>query len=87
MINSYMSFIILISYIQLLVGTPGNEPEECARDFVKTYYQYYPCGVYWYNVSDELTLETCVKVAMEVCVCVVPVTQSYIQHIVDYINL
>ncbi|XP_065893673.1 tetratricopeptide repeat protein 28-like [Dysidea avara] len=54
-----------LSNVQLLVGTPGNEPEECARDFVKTYYQYYPCGVYWYNVSDELTLETCVKVAME----------------------
>ena len=70
MINSYMSFIILISYIQLLVGTPGNEPEECARDFIKTYYKYYPCGMYWYDVSDELALETCVKVVTEVCVYV-----------------
>jgi len=50
------------------VGTPGNEPEECARDFIKAYYQYYPCGVYWHDVSDELILETLVKVVTEVCV-------------------
>ena len=56
--------------LQLLVGTPGNEPEECARDFIKRYYQYYPCGVYWYDVSNELILETCLKVATEVRVCV-----------------
>jgi len=54
--------------LQLLVGTSGNEPEECARDFIKVYYQYYPCGVYWYDVSDELILETSVKVVTEVCV-------------------
>jgi len=53
--------------LQLLIGTPGNEPEECARDFIKGHYQYYPCGVYWYDVSNELILETCVKVATEVC--------------------
>ena len=53
-------------FSQLLVGTPGNEPEEGARDFIKGYYQYYPCGVYWYDVSSELILETCVKVATEV---------------------
>ena len=50
------------------MGTSGNEPEECARDFIKVYYQYYPCGVYWYDVSDELILETSVKVVTEVCV-------------------
>ncbi|XP_065920020.1 uncharacterized protein [Dysidea avara] len=54
-----------LSDVQLLVGTPGNEPEECARDFIKRYYQYYPCGVYWYDVSNELILETCLKVATE----------------------
>jgi len=42
--------------LQLLIGTPGNEPEECARDFIKGHYQYYPCGVYWYDVSNELIL-------------------------------
>ena len=52
------------------MGTPGNEPEEIARDFTKAYYRYYPCGVYWYDVSDELTLETCVKVVSEVGMCV-----------------
>ncbi|XP_065893671.1 tetratricopeptide repeat protein 28-like isoform X2 [Dysidea avara] len=59
------------SDIQLLVGTPGNEPEECARDFIKTYYQYYPCGVYWYDVSDELILETCVKVVTEAILMII----------------
>ena len=59
-------FSYCVCYHQLLVGTPGNEPEECARDFIKDYYQYYPCGVYWYDVSSELILETCVKVATEV---------------------
>ena len=54
-------------FIQLLVGTPGNEPEECARDFIKNCYYYYPCGVYWYDASDELLLETNMKVAHEVC--------------------
>ena len=53
------------------MGTPGNEPEECARDFIKTHYRYYPCGVYWYDVSDELILETCVEVTeVGMCVCV-----------------
>ena len=49
------------------MSTPGNEPEECARDFIKNYYQYYPYGVYWYDTSNELILETSVKVANEVC--------------------
>ena len=53
-------------HIQLLVGTPGNEPEECARDFIKNCYCYYPCGVYWYDASNEFLLETSVKVAHEV---------------------
>jgi len=56
--------------MQLLVGTPGNEPEECAKDFIKTYYQYYQYGVYWYDVSDKLILETSVKVVTEVCLSV-----------------
>ena len=51
---------------QLLVGTPGNEPEECARDFIKNCYKYYPCGVYWYDASNELTLEASVMIAYEV---------------------
>ena len=54
-------------FIQLLVETPGNEPEESARDFIKNCYYYYPCGVYWYDASNELLLETSVKVAHEVC--------------------
>ena len=53
--------------IQVLVGTPGNEPEECARDFIKNCYYYYPCGVYWYDATNELLLETSMKVAHEVC--------------------
>ena len=54
-------------HIQILVGTPGNEPEECARDFIKNCYYYYPCGVYWYDASNELLLETTMKVAHQVC--------------------
>ena len=54
-------------FIQLLVGTPCNEPEECATDFIKNCYNYYPCGVYWYDTSNELLLETNMKVAHEVC--------------------
>ena len=53
--------------IQLLVGAAGNEPEECARDFIKNCYHYYPCGVYWYDASSELLLETNMKVAHKVC--------------------
>ena len=63
-----MTAIIIVSLkIQLLVGTPGNEPEECARDFIKNCYYYYPCGVYWYDASNELLLDAGVKVAHEVC--------------------
>ena len=54
-------------YVQVLVGTPGNEPEECARDFIKNCYYYYPSGVYWYDATNELLLETSMKVAHEVC--------------------
>ena len=54
-------------FFQVLVGTSGNEPEECARDFIKRCYHNYPYGVYWYDASNELTLETGVKVANEVC--------------------
>ena len=53
-------------FIQILVGTPGNEPEECARDYIKNYYYYYPSGVYWYDTSNELLLETSVKISHEV---------------------
>ena len=49
------------------MGTPGNEPEECARDFAKAWYYYYPCGVYWYDASNELLLETSIKISHEVC--------------------
>ena len=38
------------------MGVPGNEPEGCARDFIKNCYYYYPCGVYWYDVSDIIPL-------------------------------
>ena len=48
------------------MGTPDNEPEECARDFIKNYYYYYPSGVYWYDASNELSLETSVKTSHEV---------------------
>ena len=63
------------------MGIPANEPEEIARDFIKTYYQYYPSGVYWYDVSDELILETSVRVVAEVCACVC--TVQYIHHTCD----
>ena len=49
------------------MGIPGNEPEECARDFIKNCYYYYPCGVYWYDASTRDLLEASVKVAHEVC--------------------
>ena len=58
--------IFNFTFIQVLVGTPGNEPEECARDFIKIYYYYYPSGVYWYDASNELVLETSVKTSHEV---------------------
>ena len=48
------------------MGIPGNEPEECARDYIKNYYYYYPSGVYWYDASNELLLETSVKSSHEV---------------------
>jgi len=35
-----------------------NLRNACARDFINAYYQHYPSGVYWYDVSDELILET-----------------------------
>ena len=64
----------IIFHTQLLVGTPGNEPEECARDFIKNCYYYYPCGVYWYDATNELLLETSTKVAREVCQLITVVT-------------
>ena len=63
MFNNLSIFIL----IQLLVGTPGNEPEECARDFIKNCYYHYPCGVYWYDASTRDLLEASMKVAHEVC--------------------
>ena len=66
MVYNGMCYTILF-HIQLLVGILGNEPEECARDFIKNCYYYYPCGVYWYDATNELLLETSMKIAHEVC--------------------
>ena len=49
--------------MQLLMGLAGAEPEECVKDYVKKYYYLYLRGVYWLNGSDDLMLETSVKLA------------------------
>ena len=45
------------------MGLPSNEPEECAKDYIKKCYHLYPRGVYWFNATDESTLETSIKLA------------------------
>jgi len=42
---------------------PGDEPEQHVKDYIKKCYYFYPCGVHWFNATDELILETSVKLA------------------------
>lgn len=48
------------------MGLPGDEPEQYVKDYIKKYYHFYPRGVYWFNATDELMLETSVKLADKV---------------------
>ena len=45
------------------MGLNGSEPKELAKDYIKKYYHLYCCGVYWLSATDELVLETLVKLA------------------------
>ena len=45
------------------MGLPGDEPEQYIKDYIKKCYYFYPRGVYWFNATDKLMLETSVKLA------------------------
>ena len=40
------------------MSTPGNKPEEIARDFTKAYYRYFRYGVCWYETHQAHKFKT-----------------------------